>query len=502
MSDNRPNILYLMCDQFRYDCIRALGNTGIHTPNLDRLARRGVVFERAYSTCPVCIPARWTLRTGRETWNTGCYANEPPVPMDGLPEDMTQRCGAYLAQVLKSAGYHTFGYGKFHAHPYFKPELGYDDHRVCEELWETPERREQDSYASWLKREHPEYNHLEQPHGDRTNMYYMPQTSALPADCVVEGYLADCTVERLASLPENEPWFGFVSFLGPHPPCAPPVPFNRMYDPDKLPNPVRGDAEVDHMDEQIPWMNRIIWADELNDFSARNFRSRYYGEITYIDGCIGRILDAVETRPDADNTLICFFADHGEHLGDHHAWQKESWFEASCHIPFLISWPARLAPGRTDALACLTDLFGLATSAAGIPELRDGVDLLGALEGSAAPRETLTAVYGRPGTPLFKIMLRTGDWKYIYMANGRGEQLFCTGQDPQELHLCNAEQPELLARLRAQATAFCDRPGLYAALENGALRGFDYTERPRPRIHQFDRSSGVVDFGPTPDPAD
>ena len=95
-------------------------------------------------------------------------------------------------------------------------------------------------------------------------------------------------------------------------------------------------------------------------------------------------------------------------------------------------------------------------------------------------------------------MLRTGDWKYIYMANGRREQLFCTGRDPQELHLCNAEQPELLAQLRAQVTAFCDLPGLFAALAGGALRGFDYTERPRPRIHQFDSSSGIRRFGLVP----
>ncbi len=75
-------------------------------------------------------------------------------------------------------------------------------------------------------------------------------------------------------------------------------------------------------------------------------KARYYGEISYIDDCLGRILDAVDARADADNTLICFFTDHGDMLGDHHAWQKESFFEASCHIPFLVSWPATAAAGR------------------------------------------------------------------------------------------------------------------------------------------------------------
>src|SRR5699024_5385057 len=79
-----------------------------------------------------------------------------------------------------------------------------------------------------------------------------------------------------------------------------------------------------------------------SDSQARILKARYYGEISYIDHCIGRILDAVEARDDAANTLICFYADHGDHMGDHHGWQKESFFESSTRIPFLLSWPDRL----------------------------------------------------------------------------------------------------------------------------------------------------------------
>ena len=89
---------------------------------------------------------------------------------------------------------------------------------------------------------------------------------------------------------------------------------------------------MDHADEQIPWMNYLIWADDINDMQARALKARYYGEISFIDQCLGRILDSVESRTDAENTLICFFSDHGDHLGDHHAWQKERFFEASCHV--------------------------------------------------------------------------------------------------------------------------------------------------------------------------
>ena len=85
-----------MCDQFRYDCIQALGNDTIQTPNLDRLAARGVAFTEAYSTCPVCVAARYTVMTGCEPEKTGCYSNENPVPMDGQPEAIEDRCGSYL----------------------------------------------------------------------------------------------------------------------------------------------------------------------------------------------------------------------------------------------------------------------------------------------------------------------------------------------------------------------------------------------------------------------
>ena len=496
----KPNILYIMCDQFRYDCIRALGTQEIFTPNIDRLVKRGLVFENAYSTCPVCVPARYTVRTGREPALTGCYQNEMPQAMDGLPEEMQDRCGDYLATAMRKEGYYTFGIGKFHTVPEFKEDLGYDLQLNTEELWECPEDRANDAYYSFIRKEHPEYNHIEQLHGERTNMYYVPQVSPLPAELTVESFVADRVIEQLKTV-KDKPYFGFVSFIGPHPPCAPPVPFNRMYNPDSIANPLRGKPEIDFMDEQILWMNYLIWADELNDFAARNVKSRYYGEITYIDTCIGRILDAVEAREDSENTLICFFSDHGDHLGDHHAWQKESYFEQSCHIPFLISWPAgsaewKLEGGRKERqLVCLTDLFGIATQAAGNPQIRDGHSILNVLAGKERERETLFACYGRPGTPQFKTMIRQGDWKYIYMANGGKEQLFHLIEDPEELVLYNIKEEQIMKQMRKRNLDFCGREGLLSAKDKMQMKSFSYKERPRFRIHQFDLSGGIHDFG-------
>jgi arylsulfatase len=496
-SGKQPNVLILMTDQQRFDTIAELGNRHIYTPNMDRLVRRGVTFTNAYSSCPVCVPARYTIRTGCEPPTTRIFSNSAAKPAEGQAATMTGRCGAYLAQTMRSLGYRTFGIGKFHTTPAFE-DLGFDVHLHSEELYGTPEHRRRDAYASWIATHHVEYDFVEALMGERTEMYYMPQMSPLPADCGVEHWAADRAVEQIRA-GSNKPYFGFVSFIGPHPPFAPPLPFNRMYDPDRMPNPVRGSRETDHMDAQIPWMNYMIWAEDINDPHARTLKARYYGEISYIDGCIGRILDAVEKRGDSENTLICFFSDHGDHLGDHGAWQKETFFDASCHVPFVVSWPSKLAAGtRSDALAALTDLFGIATKAAGKMELRQGSDLLGVLDRSAAPREYLYGYYGEPGTPHFKIMVRRQRWKYIHFSNGGGEQLFDLHEDPNELRNLAADSQETAAQMRLKATAACDRVELRAALASGELRKFPFAAHPLRRIYQFDRSRGVTSFPARP----
>jgi choline-sulfatase len=317
--------------------------------------------------------------------------------------------------------------------------------------------------------------------GERTEMYYMPQASPLPANLTVESWAAERAIEQIQASDER-PYFGFVSFIGPHPPFAPPVPFNRMYDPDRMRNPILGEREIDLMDEQIPWMNYAIWAEEINHAHARVLKARYYGEISYIDHCLGRILDAVEARGNGANTLVCFFSDHGDHLGDHHAWQKESYFEASCHIPFLVSWPVCLpADIRNPALVSLVDLFGIATGAGSSDrtgDVREGIDLLGMLDGKSPEREFLVGMYGDPGTPLFKIMVRSGEWKYIFMANGGREQLFNLREDPDEQANLSAQQPQMRRQLRNLAIEACRRPGAQEALEGPDLLELPFRARP------------------------
>ncbi len=491
-SNEQPNILYLMCDQYRFDCIQALGNSRVKTPNIDRIASKGVVFDHAYSTCPVCIPARYTLRTGCEPNRTGCYQNEPLRPMDGLPENIYDRCGEYLSQAMSNLGYRTFGIGKFHTIPAMD-YVGFDVQMNTEEMWRNKEEREKDAYARFIYNEHPEYNHIEQLHGERTNMYYMPQTSALPAELTVEAFVADKAVEQIRG-GDEKPYFGFVSFIGPHPPLAPPIPYNRMYNPDAMPVPIKSDIAIDFMDEQIPFMNYLTWSNDLSESTIQNLWAHYFGEISYIDSCIGKILDEIERSESERDTVICFFADHGDHMGDHHAWQKESFFEASARIPFILYCPEKWEAQISHQLTCLTDLFGIATELGGKQQLKDGWPVLGALSDSSKEREELFAVYGRPGTRQFKIMCRWKQWKYIYFANGGLEQLFCTDEDPNELINYDRTNVEIKNMLRKKSIDFCHRPGLQQAIEGEEFIAHEFKPRDLVRLMQFDMSADIKEF--------
>jgi choline-sulfatase len=314
--------------------------------------------------------------------------------------------------------------------------------------------------------------------------------------------MADRAIEEIAKSGDSHPFFGFVSFVGPHPPLAPPIPFNRMYNPDRMPGPTLGNIEEDHLDEEIPFMGHAIWANAINPELAKIVKARYYGEITYLDHCLGRILDAIEARPNPDNVLICFFSDHGDLLGDHHGWQKQNFFEAACRFPLLLSWPAMLPAGtiRTELIS-LADLFGIATGAAGAGELREGRDVLKTLRGECAPREHLVGMVEVPGSQNFKVMVLTEEWKYIFMANGGREQLFNRRHDLDELSNCVSSSERIRDDLYPLAVQACRVPGAMDALEGDKFRTFPFRERARTRIYQFDRSRGVPGFPEKPEDA-
>jgi len=503
---DKPNVLFVMCDQLRGDMIHALGNRHVHTPNLDRLVRRGVSFSNAYASCPICVPARYTIRTGCDSPTTGYFHNHMPASevIDGT--SMEQRCGPYLARRMTGLGYRTFGIGKFHTHPRYE-DLGYETMFRAEEGAGPRDLDGGDAYYTYIRKRHPEYDHIEQLHGERSDMYIMPQTNPLPPELNHEAFCADRAVDQIAPRPDDDrPFFGFVSFIGPHPPLAPPVPFNRLYHPDRMPKPILGDPAVDNADGWVAKSRYAMFANEMGPGRIAACRARYYGEVTYIDWCVGKILDAVLDRPDADNTIIVFYSDHGEALGDHDAVQKETFFEHSARVPLLVSWPAALAGGRRfEGLAALGDLYGLATSAAGEPDLREGHDQLATLLRGEPARERVIGWFGRPGTREFKMMIRRGPWKYMYFVNGGRELLFHIDEDPEELNDLSIALADRAAAFREEARHVMaeaeTRPGCPPLLEDGALPACDFKPLERLRIVQMaagvngypDHPSAVVD---------
>lgn len=496
----KPNILLIMTDQQRYDTINALGNNKIYTPNMNRLVKRGVSFNNAYSPCPVCVPARYTIRTGCDSRNTRAFKNQIAPGVNGQKPTIEERCGLYLGKTMKKMGYRTFGIGKFHSSPWDE-DLGYDVHLHSEELYDDQDQRRRDSYVKWLRENHPEYNYVEALMGERTEMYYQPQISIVPAELGVENWAAEQAVTQI-NKKEDKPYFGFVSFIGPHPPLAPPIPYNRMYNPDNMDNPIVSNIDIDLMDEQMKYMNHMIWAEEMSNPHIRILKARYYGEISYIDSCLGKILDAVENRNDSDNTLIIFTSDHGDNLGDHHSWQKECFFDTAMKIPFLVSWPKQIPKNETnETLTSLTDLFGIATQAGGLTELRDGVDILGILKKKSKERSHIVGLYGLPGTFLFKIMIRETRWKFNYFSNGGKKQLFDLANDPNETKNVIDSHPDIASQLYQTAVKECQHPGLKDALENGQLKVFPYQERPKGRYYQFDSSRGIKGFPAKPEDA-
>jgi choline-sulfatase len=403
------------------------------------------------------------------------------------PSSLTARCGPYLAETMKHRGYRTFGIGKFHSRPWDE-DLGYETHLHSEEMYSSPAQRKGDDYAQWIAKEHPEYDFIEMLMGERSEMYYMPQMSPLPADLGVEAWATDRAIEQI-SIEDPRPYFGMVSFIGPHPPLAPPLPYNRMYDPDTMSAPNCGALESDHMDEYIPYTNYRMFAEEIGMTHAKILKARYYSEISYIDHCLGRLLDSLETDAQSSNTLICFVSDHGDHMGDHHAWQKESFFEASCKIPFLLSWPEKLPQGtQSEQLVCLTDLFGLATSASGEAEVRDGIDIIRALNDKELQRDHLIGYHGLPGTNDFKAMVRKDEWKYIFMANGGLEQLFNLKNDPDEKENLCVTHSDSCDQLKTILIKSLLENGPVEALKNNQLLVLQHAKKPRKRVYQFDRS--------------
>ena len=433
---SRPNILFLMTDQHRGDCIGAAGNRVIRTPHLDRIAAEGVRFSSAYSSTPTCTPARTALLTGLSPWHHGMlgYSN------------MARQYPLEKPRALRGAGYYTITVGKQHYFP-MRNGHGYermilDEHCPCGNGPEALRNAEQhgpverNDYESWFLSEAPGLD----PHA--TGLWwndYPARAFALPERLHATTWTGDTATRFLSDYDGRRPFFLKVSFIRPHSPYDPPNRFLKMYEDAPI-----AEARSGKWAERYEKRNSDrtdIWRGRLNPAEIRRSRQGYYGSISHVDEQIGRILEALERRGWLEETLIVFTSDHGDMTGDQNLWRKSYAYEPSAHIPMLMRWPQGMLSAERGAVMTqpveLRDLLPTFLEAAGTTPSRpiDGRSLLSLVRGPGEGwREYIDLEHDVCYSPENHWnALTDGATKYIYHARDGEEQLFDLTRDPCEL---------------------------------------------------------------------
>ncbi len=426
----RPNILFLMDDQHRGDCLGIDGNSAVHTPNLDRIAREGARFTRAYSSTPTCTPARTALLTGLSPWHHG---------MLGMTR-MAARYPLEKPRALRDSGYTTTTIGKNHFAP-MRNGHGYqrmilDEHCPCGNFAAVPDTEPRTDYESWFYSQAP----LLDPHATGLGWNdYEGRPFALPERLHATTWTGDTAVNFLQSYNAAEPFFLKVSFIRPHSPYDPPERFMKRYADAPLPEARAGKWADKYRPRNSA--KRDIWHGELSPAEVRRSRQAYYGCVTQVDEQIGRILEVLENRGMLDETLIIFTSDHGDMTGDHHLWRKSYAYEPSARIPMLMRWPTGLLSARRGQVfhqpVELRDLLPTFLEAAGAEPARpvDGRSLLSLVRDNGRGwREFIDLEHNVCYSPdTHWNALTDGKTKYIFHARDGAEQLFDLAADPHEL---------------------------------------------------------------------
>jgi len=463
-----PNIVLIFTDQQRADTIGAGGNPVIRTPNLDRLVREGTLFSSAYTTSPVCVPARCSLIYGQYPHRTGCFSNAYLMPQD-RPSFMS---------LLTEAGYRTHGVGKMHFRPDPQALRGFQSREYQEEL---RARVEDDDYLKFLHA--GGFSHVYDPFGQRGEMYYIPQPAQMPARLHGTQWVGDRAVEFIRGACRSQPFFLWASFIHPHPPFSPPTPWNKLYRAALMPLPHRPPG---YESLQVWWnryQNRYKYRDAgTDDNLLRAMKAYYYACISFVDFQVGRILEALETEGALDNTLVLFASDHGELLGDYGSFGKRCMLDAAVRVPLIARWPERFPPGRRCATpASLVDVMPTVLAAAGIRATGaklHGTDLAELAAESDRDR-TVFSQFERQGRGLYMALDRR--WKYFYSAADRREFLLDRLQDPAETR--DRAGVSLLAgaldEMRRRLMEFFRREGYTEPLDGEGWRQFPQPEMPR-----------------------
>lgn len=433
----KPNVLLIMVDQMRGDCLSVLDHPVVDTPNLDQLARNGVLFKNTYTATPSCVPARAAVLTGMSQTGTGRVGYQDKVPWN---YEHT------LAGELTKAGYHTQAVGKMHVYP-ARNLVGF--HNIVLH----------DGYLHYNRFKHSNLETESFNYGGDDYVPWLKQQAGAQADLIDLGL--DCnasTVARPWHLPEAmhptnwvvtqsidflrrrdplKPFFLKMSFVRPHPPFDPPQVFFDMYKDLELPDPPVGDwAETE--DEDKSGFNPVTSTGIVPKNRLKRAQAAYYALITHIDYQIGRFLMAMEEHGVLNNTVILFCSDHGELLGDHHLFRKSLAYEGSAKVPFILADPGNLLKLKknriVDEVIELRDIMPTLLDAANveIPASVEGRSVVPLCQG--APVVWRDYIHGEHTFGLQSHhYLTDGKEKYIWYSQTGEEQLFNLEQDPKEL---------------------------------------------------------------------
>jgi arylsulfatase A-like enzyme len=399
-SKRPPNILLLLSDDQRHDTIAALGNKIIQTPNLDQLVKRGTTFTHTFDTVPVCTPSRAELLSGRSPFRNGVpFFNQKFLP------DLT-----LLAQALAKAGYLTWFTGKWHNDG-------------------SPEK-----YGFQIARR--VYRGGMWPH----EMEYVEDKKKIRA--FSSELFAGAAIDFLKGKPK-QPWFMMVAFTAPHDPRTPPGKYKTMYDPAKMPLPPNympehpfDNGEMTVRDEQLEKWPRTHAA-------VRRHLAAYYGMISHLDEQVGRILQALADSGQLENTIIIFLGDNGLAIGSHGLIGKQSMYDHSVRIPFIISGPGVPKDRREGALCYMHDVYPTVCELAGVPKPKsvEGKSVVPILE----DKRTMVREYVCCAYRNVQRLVRTPRWSLIYYPEIKKTQLFDMQNDPYQL-------VDLLAQWRLRPT--------------------------------------------------
>ncbi|MEZ6087658.1 MAG: sulfatase [Pirellulaceae bacterium] len=447
---DRPNVLFIISDDLN-NSLGCYGHSMVRSPNIDRLAARGVRFEHAYCQFPLCGPSRNSMLCGLYPNSTGILANAL-IFRQTIPTQLS------LPQAFRLDGYFAGRIGKLYHYnvPNSVGTNGHDDPASwelelnpagCDRLEEEPKifSLRPGSFGgtlSWYASPRPDEDH----------------TDAMLADD------AEWVLQRCAKR-KDRPFFLAVGFYRPHTPYVAPRPYFEGYDVKQM--PIVEGWEQDQEDIPKPALrSHKKEHDLLNDDLRRQAIQAYFASITFMDAQVGRVLDTLDRLNLTDNTIVVFTSDHGYHLGEHGLWQKQSLFEESARVPLIIAGPGVKKPGSVARTPVgLIDLYPTLAAACNVPapEGLQGQDLQPILaDPNVAGRGFAISQVRRPGkSPITGYTIRTPRWRYTRWgdAGEEGRELYDHEKDPRELtNLADqSDQATVVAELEQKLNAAVSR---------------------------------------------